>query len=250
VQSFCFAAARIRPSMPDPSAPSTGFAELESAPTARVRVWDLPTRIFHWLLALSVLAQIGTGLAGAMEWHFRNGYLVLALLCFRIVWGFLGGHWSRFAHFLYSPRQLLDYLRGESPQEHRVGHTPLGALSVFGLLLLLSAQVATGLVSDDEIAAAGPLTRFVSNSTVSLASTWHAVAGQWLVPALALLHLLAIAFYVRVRRQVLVRPMWSGDKLLTYAANASRDNAGTRLLALVIFLACGAFAYWISTLRI
>lgn len=236
--------------MPDPSALSTGFAELDAGPTLRVRVWDLPTRLFHWVLAAAVLAQLGTGLAGVMEWHLRIGYLLLALLMFRLVWGFVGGHWSRFAAFAYAPRALLDYLRGQALPEHRVGHSPLGALSVFALLALLIAQVATGLVADDEISASGPLTRFVSSATVDLASTWHSTLGKWFVLGLVALHVLAVLFYVAVRREQLVRPMLSGDKLLTHQSPASRDSAATRLLALVIFAGCGAFAYWISTLRV
>ena len=236
--------------MPEPSALSTGFAELDAGPTLRVRVWDLPTRIFHWVLALAVIGQLATGLSGLMEWHFRNGYLVLALLLFRLVWGFVGGHWSRFNAFAYSPGALLDYLRGRAQPNHLVGHTPLGALSVFGLLALLIAQVATGLVSDDEISAAGPLTRFVSSATVSLASSWHVAAGKWIIVALVVLHVLAVLFYVGVRRQQLLMPMISGDKLLTQQTAPSRDNAAARLLALLVFACCAGFAYWISTLRV
>ncbi|MBS0343975.1 MAG: cytochrome b/b6 domain-containing protein, partial [Proteobacteria bacterium] len=177
-------------------------------------------------------------------------YLVLALVLFRLIWGFIGGRWSRFASFVYSPATLIGYLRGHEHPDQRVGHTPLGALSVFALLAFLVAQVATGLVSDDEVSASGPLTRFVSGATVHLASTWHAAVGKWVILALVVLHVLAIAFYVRVRRQQLVKPMLSGDKLLTHTAASSRDSAGSRLVALVIFGACAGFAYWISTLRL
>jgi len=117
-----------------------------------VRVWDLPTRVFHWLLALLIVGSIITAKIGgnAMQWHLRFGLMVLALLLFRLVWGFVGGHWSRFAAFLYSPRDLMAYLRGDAGPGGRfdVGHSPLGALSVFALLALLIAQVATGLVAD------------------------------------------------------------------------------------------------------
>ncbi|MDM0046876.1 cytochrome b/b6 domain-containing protein [Variovorax dokdonensis] len=234
--------------MPEPSALSTGFAELEAGPTVRVRVWDLPTRLFHWALAVAVLVQVATGLNGAMEWHFRCGYVVLALLCFRLIWGFVGGHWSRFGRLFHPPSAYRAYLRGESPADHRVGHSPLGSLSVAAMLLMLVLQVVSGLISDDEIAAAGPLTRFVSNDTVSLASAWHAAAGAWVIPALLLMHLVAIVFYL-LRRQVLVRPMLTGDKLLSFLAMPSRDTIATRLLALFIFAGCAGFAYWISTLR-
>ena len=234
----------------DPSALSTGFAELDAGPTLRVRVWDLPTRIFHWALAGAVLGQLATGLSGLMEWHFRIGYLVLALLLFRLVWGFVGGYWSRFGSFLHSPGAVLRHLRGQAPRDHLIGHTPLGSLSVFAMLLFLVAQVATRLVSDDEVAASRPLTPFVSRATVGMASHWHGAIGAWLILALVLLHVLAIAFYVAVRRQHLVRPMWSGDKLLTHQAQPSRDGAGARVLALLIFGLCLVFAYWISSLRL
>ena len=119
-----------------------------------VRVWDLPTRIFHWALVASVIDLVITAKLGgdAMAWHFRCGYAVLTLLLFRMVWGLVGGHWSRFRSFLYSPATVLRYLRGQGAPEHSVGHNPLGSGSVFALLGFLLLQVASGLFSDDEIA--------------------------------------------------------------------------------------------------
>jgi cytochrome b len=215
----------------------------------RIRVWDLPTRAFHWSLAAAVIGLIVTGTVGAMEWHFRLGHVVMALLSFRLVWGFVGGRWSRFRAFVYAPRSVLAYLRGRAHPDHLIGHNPLGALSVFALLAVLVLQVATGLVSDDEIAAAGPLTRFVSNATVGLASSWHALPGKWLVIVLASLHVLAVLFYVTVKRHSLLRPMLSGDKLATADVKASVDSATTRLAALMVFLLCVGAAWWVSTLR-
>ena len=220
------------------------------APAQVTRIWDLPTRVFHWSLAVAVIAQIATGLGGAMEWHFRIGYAVLSLLLFRFAWGFVGGRWSRFAAFLYSPRSVVDYLRGRAGPEQQVGHSPLGALSVFALLGLLAAQVATGLVADDEVSTAGPLTRFVSGGMVGAATRWHAMQGLWIVIALIGLHLLAVLFYALVRRQRLVRPMITGDKPLVPAGTMpSRDDAASRLLAMAVFAVCAAFASWIASLR-
>ena len=85
-----------------------------SGPVAPTRVWDLPTRLFHWALAVAVIGMIGTGLNGAMEWHFRIGYSVMALLLFRLLWGFVGGRWSRFGAFVYGPGSLAAYLRGRA----------------------------------------------------------------------------------------------------------------------------------------
>jgi cytochrome b len=210
----------------------------------RIRIWDLPTRIFHWALAAGVIGSVVTAKIGgnAMEWHFRFGYLILTLLAFRFVWGLVGGHWSRFASFIYSPATLLRYLRGQArPEEHLdVGHSPLGAGSVFALLAILTLQVGTGLFADDEIANAGPLVRFVSSATSSLASGWHKNFGQWLIIALVVLHLGAIAFYRFRRGRDLVRPMLTGDKMLAGKVPASADGAGHRGMALMLIALCAA----------
>lgn len=216
----------------------------------RTRVWDLPTRLFHWALAFAVTGLVVTGTTGVMEWHFRLGYTVMALLLFRLVWGFIGGRWSRFGAFAFAPGAVLAYLRGRAPLDHLIGHNPLGAWSVFALLAILTLQVGTGLVADDEIAASGPLTRFVSRASVRLATGWHKAQGKWTVIALASLHVLAVLFYVLVRRQTLVRPMISGDKLTAASVAPSRDVAATRLLALVVFMLCAGFAWWVASQRV
>ena len=216
----------------------------------RVRVWDLPTRLFHWLLVACVAGLIATGYIGGawMDWHARIGYAVLTLLLFRIAWGFVGGHWSQFRAFLYHPGSVVAYLRGRAHPDHLVGHNPLGAGSVFAMLLVLLAQVATGLVGDDEIAFTGPLNRFVSTSK-GLAATWyHKAVGQWLLVGLIVLHLGAIAFYRLRKRQDLVRPMIVGDKELAVPAPSSRDDLGSRAVALVIAVLAGALVAWVVRL--
>lgn len=214
----------------------------------RTRVWDLPTRIFHWSLFACVLALVVTAKIGgnAMVWHLRLGHAVLALLLFRLVWGCIGGHWSRFVRFIYSPGEVLRYLRGAGKPEWSVGHSPLGALSVFALLGALALQVASGLSSDDEIAFAGPLTRHLTSQTVGLATGYHKDWGQWLVIGLATLHVAAILFYFWRRRENLVGPMLDGDKHLAHAAPPSRDDVPTRVVALGVFATCCAFAFWVS----
>jgi len=216
------------------------------------RVWDLPTRIFHWLLAACVLGSIISATIGgdALVWHFRLGYLVFTLLAFRVLWGGVGGRWSRFASFVYAPSTLRRYLRGESrPDEHHdVGHSPLGALSVFGLLAILAAQVGTGLFADDEIASTGPLIKFVSGSTSLLLTQWHKTFGQWLIISLVVLHVAAIAFYWLKKKRNLVLPMWVGDKALPPAVPASQDHAMTRGLAVVLFALCAGGVAWLVSL--
>ena len=237
--------------MTDSSAAGTPAAPSgEPVPT---RIWDLPTRLFHWILGAAVIGLIATGLGGVMEWHFRLGYAALALLLFRLLWGFVGGRWSRFAAFFYGPGSLVAYLRGRAHPDHVIGHTPLGALSVFAVLVVLALQVASGLVADDEIAAAGPLSRFAPGALVSLATGWHKGWGKTIVIALVSLHVLAILFYVLVKRHRLVRPMLSGDKLIAASEGRvapSRDDGASRGLALVLFAVCAGVAYWIASLRI
>ncbi|MEZ5706752.1 MAG: cytochrome b/b6 domain-containing protein [Burkholderiaceae bacterium] len=206
-----------------------------------VRIWDLPTRLFHWALVVCVIGLVVTANVGgnAMNWHFRFGYSVLTLLLFRLVWGLIGGRWSRFARFVYSPGSLLRHLRGEGPPEHSVGHSPTGALSVFALLLVLVVQVGSGLMSDDDIAFAGPLTGLVSGETVAWATNYHKEIGKVILIALVILHLLAIGYYRVIKKTNLVGPMVNGDKPLDTPVEPSKDTAGTRLLALAVLVACG-----------
>lgn len=194
-------------------------------------------------MALIVTQVVTANVGGnAMVWHMRSGYGVISLLLFRLIWGLVGGHWSRFRSFLYTPANAWRYLRGHLPEP--AGHSPLGALSVFSLLAALALQTASGLFSDDEIAYSGPLTALVSSQRVDQATWFHTEVGKFLVIGLVLLHILAIAYYTLVRRKTLVRPMVQGDKLLEDPVPASRDDARSRALALAIFAACaGAVAY-------
>jgi cytochrome b len=212
----------------------------------RIRVWDLPTRLFHWLLAASVIGLVVTGKVGgnAMVWHSRLGYAVGALVLFRIVWGLVGGRWSRFASFIYAPRSVLNYLRGRAHPDHLIGHNPLGAVSVFAMLLFLAVQVGTGLVSDDEIAFQGPLNRFVASATGLAATAYHKEYGQWILIALVAIHIAAILFYVFRKKETLVRPMVLGDKLVASSAPGSRDDAVSRIAAAAVFAACVGVTVW------
>jgi cytochrome b len=219
---------------------------------APVRVWDLPTRLFHWVLAATVIGSVVSAKIGgaAMVWHFRLGYVVLTLVCFRLLWGVLGGRWSRFTSFVYAPGTVLRYLRGgAAPSEHlEVGHSPTGAASVFALLGVLAVQVGTGLVADDEIANQGPLNKFVSLDTGLSATSWHTSWGQWLLLGLVALHVAAILYYLLKKHTNLVTPMLRGDKLLPPGTPASADGAVQRVWALVLLAVCAGLAVWVSRL--
>lgn len=165
-----------------------------------------------------------------MQWHFRFGYFTLSLLLFRLLWGFMGGAHSRFSA-IFSRHQ------GKAPLSSQVvgGHSLQGWLSVLSMLAALLLQIASGLVSDDEIAASGPFTHIASGSLVKFATYYHTRIGKFILFALISLHLLAIIFYFVKRRENLVLPLFTGDKQLSVPARASADSTPRRMLALVLF---------------
>ena len=213
----------------------------------RIRIWDLPTRAFHILLALSVVGLVITGEVGgdAMQLHFKLGYAVLTLVLFRIVWGFVGGHWSRFVHFVPTPHKLLAYVSAlrlnQTP--HNTGHNPLGALSVLAMLLVLLFQVLSGFMSDDEISNAGPWTALVSSDWVSIATEYHSDIGKVLLILLVILHVGTVLYYKRFKREDLITPMLTGDKVLPTQSHSSRDTWTSRLFALSILAGCVYVVY-------
>ena len=217
-----------------------------------VRVWDLPTRLFHWTLALCVVGSVVTAKIGgnALIWHMRLGFVVFSLLAFRLLWGFVGGRWSRFASFIYSPATLWRYLRGQGRSDEHldVGHSPLGAGSVFALLLFLAVQVASGLFADDEIATTGPFNKFVSTATGLALTSYHKTVGQWVLIGLVVLHVLAIVLQRVRRRRDLIGPMLGGDKMLPSNVPASADGLATRALAALLLAACAGGVAWLVAL--
>ena len=213
--------------------------------STRIRVWDLPTRLFHWALAACVIGLLATGYIGGglMNWHFRLGYCVLALLAFRLIWGFVGGRWSRFSSFVHSPAALARYMGGKGDPAHDAGHSPTGALSVFAVLLIVLVQVLSGMSSDDAITFTGPLAPFLPGDLVGLATDYHKDIGQWIVLALVIVHVLAIIFYAVWKKKNLTAAMVTGDKDLIASVPPSRDTLATRLAALALFVVC-ATAVW------
>ncbi|MEK7346104.1 MAG: cytochrome b/b6 domain-containing protein [Pseudomonadota bacterium] len=206
-----------------------------------VLVWDLPTRLFHWTLAACMVGLVITGNVGgdAMAWHFRLGYTLLALLLFRLAWGFCGGYWSRWAQLPLHPANVWAYLQGRSQAKHRVGHNPLGSWSVVAMLIFLALQVATGLVSDDEITNLGPLSSLMPGVVVSWATSWHKGWGKLILIGLVMTHLVALAWYRWRRHQSLVPAMWHGNKVLPDDTPASHDDLGSRGLAFVLLVLAG-----------
>jgi len=218
----------------------------------RIRVWDLPTRGFHILLALCVAGLIATGEIGgsAMQLHFWLGYAVLSLVLFRLVWGFVGGHWSRFINFVPTPKQLNAHVQALRTHQtpHSVGHNPLGALSVIGMLGVLLLQVFSGFMSDDEIANTGPWTSLVSADWVELATEYHSEIGKVILLILIGLHIGTVLYYKHVKNDDLITPMLTGDKVLPTPTQDSRDTRTSRLFALGIFAGCVYVVYRLVSL--
>lgn len=211
-----------------------------------IRVWDLPIRLFHWLLVLCITGSlISVNLGGnAIEWHAYFGYTILTLLIFRFIWGFIGSKHARFSSFMPTRAAIMEYLQGKSPR--LLGHNPIGALSVFALLFVLSVQVFTGLFVDDEIAFQGPLAKYVPNYVVSFLSEIHE-GNQVLIYTLIAIHISAIWFYKKYKGENLVKPMLTGDKEIDPSEEAnylasdlgqpSKDGFLQRALALLILSA-------------
>jgi cytochrome b len=214
--------------------------------TARIRVWDLPTRIFHWSLAGLVAFSFVTGKIGDpwMSWHLRSGYGILTLLAFRIAWGFAGGRTARFSHFLRGPRIALEYAREALSGRYHpfAGHNPLGGWMVVVMLAALLVQACTGLFADDEIATQGPLAVKVSNAFVSRMSAWHSF-NEWLVVGLATVHVAAIALYRWKLRARLAGPMVHGWVPVPPGENWPQPAMGHTGLALALLAFAAAMAY-------
>ena len=213
----------------------------------RQRIWDLPIRLFHWSLVASVAFAYVSGKIGGnlIEWHGRAGYLIVGLVIFRIVWGFVGTATARFASFVRGPGAIRAYLRGEW---RGIGHNPIGALSVLGLLALVGAQAATGLFTNDDIAFQGPLADLVGKDASDSFHSWHAWLQNGLL-ALIVLHVGAIAFYLRVKGENLVKPMitgWQDTDAHTPLHTAHAKHGGGLVAFILSLLIAGGATYAVA----
>lgn len=209
----------------------------------RVRVWDIPTRLTHWLIVVLVALCWWTAETGRLEWHRWGGYSLLGLLIFRIYWGLVGSSTARFAGFVRGPRAIVSYLRGGWAAVP--GHNPLGALSVVALLLLLVAQITLGLFAVDiDGIESGPLSLYVSFEAGRVASHWHCDLFNVLLGLIAL-HLIAVAWYVFVRKQPLVAAMVHGERDYPEPRPASVQTAS--VLRLVIGIVIAVVLTWMVT---
>lgn len=205
-----------------------------------VTIWDAPTRLFHWLAVALVAAAYATWRLDLMFWHVWVGYALLALVLFRLLWGFFGSETARFSRFLVSPSAAARYLRHALRREpdRQVGHNPAGGWMVLLLLALLLAETLTGLYVSNDIVDAGPLTELVPAPVANLISDLHSVFWQALLGAIVL-HVVAVSVYWAVAQQNLVLPMISGRKTLPVPVRP--PTLAGPLRALLLFV-CGSVA--------
>ncbi len=217
----------------------------------KVRLWDLPTRLFHWLFALAVLGAIITNLLEETVWHSYCGYTALVLVIFRIIWGLIGPHHARFSSFIPSVSELKNFIKDQKVSP--LGHNPLGALSVVAMLLIVLVQATSGLFTDDEINFQGPLSKFISEDLVKLMNQIHEM-NHFLVYGIVGLHLVAIFYYQKIKKNNLISPMIYGDKEIDDVEKnmpgvqilESKDDTKIRLLALVMLVVLAVlFKYFV-----
>ena len=216
--------------------------------TVRVRIWDAPVRLVHWLMVLLIVISWRSAESGAMDLHRYSGYALLGLLLFRIYWGFVGSTTARFNSFVRGPRALFAYLRRtpdriEDCHPAPPGHNPLGALSVIALLLLMTLQVVLGLFTVDvDGIESGPLSTYVSFETGRACARLHHQVFDILVWFIAL-HVAAVLFYLLIKRQNLIAAMIHGRR--NYPAGAAPDIASASLSRIAIGVAAAGVIVWL-----
>lgn len=217
----------------------------------KVRVWDVPVRVFHWVLVLLIVSQIVTVSIGgnAMAYHVLGGFALLALVLFRIVWGLVGTPTARFASFLRGPGAVMRYaksLASGSPGQI-AGHNPLGGWSVLAMLASILVQAVSGLFADDEIMTTGPLWKYVSDDTASLFNVIHETNALVLL-SLICIHLAAVLYYLLRKKENLIKPMLTGIKQLPDAGIETLRPLQGSLRALFVLIVCAGITWAIVSL--
>lgn len=208
-------------------------------------IWDLPVRLFHWSVLMLVLVSWISAKNGYMRVHLVSGYSVLALIIFRLAWGFIGSDTARFSQFVKSPlaalRHLSHFFRREP--DTQVGHNEAGGLMVLGLLSLLIAQVITGLCANDDVVTEGPLVKYIGKELSDRITGLHDLNFKLIMLAV-IGHVAAVIGYAVFKGHDLVRPMVTGRKRLPAATPAPRIVSP--ILALGLFLVSAAIAVFVA----
>jgi cytochrome b len=213
-------------------------------PTARV--WDIPVRVFHWLLVALIVVSFTTAQIGgnAMRIHELSGFSILTLVLFRVLWGIFGSTYARFSDFVRHPRQAIEYARSlrRGRSAFYAGHNPLGGWMVVALLLCLLVQTATGLFANDDVMTEGPLFDWVSKRTSDILSRIHEV-NFYMLLALITLHVAAALYYLWGKRENLILPLFTGRKQVREAQDVPASRDAPLWLALVLVAVCAVGVY-------
>ncbi len=206
-------------------------------------IWDIPVRLFHWMLPVLVIVSYVSVKKDMMTLHFASGYTMAALLMFRIVWGFVGSETARFSHFLKSPFAALRHLTHffKRDPDTQVGHNEAGGWMVIVLLLILVVQVATGLCANDDGTTEGPLMKHISKELSDRLSLYHEINFKLLLAVVAA-HIVAVISYAVFRGHDLVRPMVTGRKRLPAATRAPAMVHPVAALVILAIAAAVVFA--------
>ncbi len=205
-----------------------------------VRAWDLPTRLFHWTLAALVVAawvsyEFAEDLGDeTLIWHRANGLAILTLIVWRLLWGVCGSSTARFAGLLRGPNAVLSYARGlfGTHAPRYLGHNPLGALMVLALLATVAMQAGFGLfATDDNDLVGGPLYRLVGEAQNTRAARLHGIVFNFVLLPLVLLHVVANTLYTLVKKEPVIRAMFTGKKPAELYADAAEAAIVSRPLA-------------------
>jgi len=213
-----------------------------------VLIWDLPLRIFHWLFAFTVIASWYTSDQDndLIDVHMKLGYFTLGLLVFRILWGFVGTKHSRFSSFFPTHTRLRLYINDwrSNQVKSTTGHNPLGSLMVFLMIFLISLQAISGLFINDDVFSSGPYYDSLSKELEQFMFFLHHNVFDFMIAAIVI-HLLAIAYYVRVKKQLLIIPMITGKKPENLVNVTDKIKHSKIFLAVVLVIAITAFIYWL-----
>ncbi len=210
-----------------------------------IRVWDMPVRIFHWLAVLLVLlAWITKEVGGnAMTYHMWSGYTMLALVLFRLIWGFVGSQHARFGDFVRGPATVVRYVLGASKDTSTIshGHNPAGGWSVLALLVCLLVQAVTGLFANDEIVTEGPLVARVGQDMSNWITTIHRYNFNVLLGLIGF-HVAAVLFYLFAKRENLILPMFTGRKRVRREQAIEGYTVGIWRAVIALLVAAGVVA--------
>lgn len=215
----------------------------------KVKVWDLPTRLFHWTLVVCMVFMFVSAKIGGswLQWHLRCGLFLLALILFRIVWGFVGSDTARFTQFVKSPKHIIRYLKGEITENEQPGHNPLGALMVLALIFGILFQLITGLFSPDENSYI--YGGYLSNKAGENASKIRSIHLLWanVLMILAGVHIAVVLLYKFVKKHSLITPMITGNKYLNDPV--PQLKMASIIKALIILMITAAIAYSITLIK-